>query len=186
RLLTARRTFAAELPAALESSVEFFDAGKYNAAASLQDNILFGKVAYGQALSAERVGAMISEVVDQLGLRDEVMEVGLDYEVGIGGARLGIAQRQSLAIARSLLKRPDLMIVNEALTVLDDAVQTRILRNLIAEMKGRGLIFVSPRAKLAKDFGRVVVMESGKIVEQGTFTELDREGTRLSELLRAG
>ncbi|MCH7710077.1 MAG: ATP-binding cassette domain-containing protein, partial [Proteobacteria bacterium] len=42
RLLTARRTFAAELPAALESSVEFFDAGKYNAAASLQDNILFG------------------------------------------------------------------------------------------------------------------------------------------------
>ncbi len=186
RLLTARRTFAAELPAALESSVEFFDAGKYNAAASLQDNILFGKVAYGQALSAERVGAMIAEVVDQLGLRDEVMEVGLDYEVGIGGARLGIAQRQSLAIARSLLKRPDLMIVNEALTVLDDAVQTRILRNLIAEMKGRGLIFVSPRAKLAKDFGRVVVMESGKIVEQGTFAELDREGTRLSELLRAG
>ncbi|MCZ6483273.1 MAG: ABC transporter transmembrane domain-containing protein [Alphaproteobacteria bacterium] len=186
RLLTARRAFAAELPEALKPSVEFFDAGKYNAAASLQDNILFGKVAYGQALSAERVGAMIAEVVDELGLRGEVLEVGLDYEVGIGGARLGIGQRQRLAIVRSLLKRPDLMIVNEALTALDDAVQTRILRNLIAEMKGRGLIFVSPRASLAREFGRVVVMESGKIVEQGTFAELDREGTRLHELMSAG
>ena len=186
RLLTARRAFAAGLPEALKPSVEFFDAGKYNAAASLQDNILFGKVAYGQALSAERVGAMIAEVVDELGLRGEVLEVGLDYEVGIGGARLGIGQRQRLAIVRSLLKRPDLMIVNEALTALDDAVQTRILRNLIAEMKGRGLIFVSPRASLAREFGRVVVMESGRIVEQGTFAELDREGTRLHELMRAG
>ena len=186
RLLTARRAFAAELPEALKPSVEFFDAGKYNAAASLQDNILFGKVAYGQALSAERVGAMIAEVVDELGLRGEVLEVGLDYEVGIGGARLGIGQRQRLAIVRSLLKRPDLMIVNEALTALDDSVQTRILRNLIAEMKGRGLIFVSPRASLAREFGRVVVMESGKIVEQGTFAELDREGTRLHELMSAG
>ncbi len=186
RLLAARRTFAAELPEALKSSVEFFDAEKYNAAASLQDNILFGKVAYGQALSAERVGGMIAQVVDELGLRDEVMEVGLDYEVGIGGTRLGIGQRQRLAIVRSLLKRPDLMIVNEALTALDDALQTRILRNLIAEMKGRGLIFVSPRAGLAREFGRVVVMESGRIAEQGTFTELDREGTRLHELMRAG
>ncbi len=85
-----------------------------------------------------------------------------------------------------MLKRPDLLIVNEALTALDEAVQARILRNLLAEMKGRGLIFVSPRAKLAREFGRVVVMEAGRIVEQGTFAELDREGSRLHELLSAG
>ncbi|MEE8622616.1 MAG: ABC transporter ATP-binding protein [Alphaproteobacteria bacterium] len=185
RLLDARRAFAANLPERLRPAVEFFEANKYNAAATLQDNILFGKLAYGQAQAAERVGEMIAAVVDELHLRDTVMEAGLDAQVGIGGARLSAAQRQKLALARCLLKRPDLLIMNEALSVLDNATQARVLANVIAEMKGRGLICVLPRVDLARAFDRVAVMRAGRIVEQGGFAELSRDGTYLSQLLQA-
>src|SRR5213075_1045626 len=92
-----------------------------NPAATIQDNILFGKVAYGQAKASARVGQLIAEVLEELGLRPVVMEVGLEYSVGVGGGRLTGAQRQKLAIARNLVKRPDLLIVNDATGALDSA-----------------------------------------------------------------
>jgi ABC-type multidrug transport system fused ATPase/permease subunit len=183
RVLEARAFFADNLPEDLSGSVEFFEAERYNAAATLQDNILFGKLAYGQAHGAERVGALISEVVDSLDLRPAVMEVGLDFQVGIGGARLSGTQRQKLAIARAVLKRPDILILNEATAALDSASQARLLEGLIDEFEGRGLIWALHRADLANLFDYVLVMRGGKIVEEGTFEELKSKDGELKELL---
>ena len=97
RVLEARRVFHDELPKELEAAVEFFAADRYSAAATVQDNILFGKVAYGVARSQDKVGALIREVVTEHGLRDIVMAVGLDAEAGVGGSRLSVAQRQKIA-----------------------------------------------------------------------------------------
>ena len=163
----------------------FFGDGIYNAAASLQDNILFGKLAYGQARGAERVGKLIAEVIDALELRPDVMEVGLGFEVGIGGARLSAAQRQKLAIARAILKRPDVLVLDEATTGIDGPSQTMIMDNLLKEFDHRGLVWVLPRASLAAQFDRVLVMQGGKVVEQGTFDELDKDGSALRELVSA-
>ncbi len=185
RVLEARRAFANDLPESLAGSVEFFDAGRYNAAATLQDNILFGKLTYGQASGVDRVGALIGEVVDALDLRSAVMEVGLDFQVGIGGARLSGIQRQKLAIARAVLKRPDILILNEATAALDSASQAKLLEGLISEFEGRGLIWALHRAGLASSFDRVLVMRGGKIVVQGRFEELDRDGSVFRELLDA-
>ena len=183
RVLEARRAFANDLPEALAGSVEFFDAERYNAAATLQDNILFGKLAYGQAQGVERVGALIAEVVDSLDLRSAVMEVGLDFQVGIGGARLSGNQRQKLAIARAVLKRPDILILNEATAALDSSSQAKLLEGLIAEFEGRGMIWALHRAGLASLFDRVLMMRGGKIVEEGTFEELEAKGGIFKELL---
>jgi ABC-type cobalamin/Fe3+-siderophores transport system ATPase subunit len=185
RIMEARRAFSNDLPESLASAVEFFDAGRYNASASLQDNILFGKLAYGQARGVERVGALISEVVDALGLRHAVMEVGLDFQVGIGGARLSGSQRQRLAIARAVLKRPDILILNEATAALDSSSQAKLLEGLLDEFDGRGMVWALHRANLARFFDRVLVMRGGKIVEQGTYDALNKDGSELSELLEA-
>ena len=182
-ILNARRMFAANLPAELRHAVEFFDDDTYNSAAAVQDNILFGKLAYGQAQAAEQVGALISEVVDSLDLRKAVMEIGLDYEVGIAGARLSSSQRQRLAIARAVLKRPDLLILNEATASLDLATQGKLMERLHQEMEGRGLLWVLHRSNLASDFDRVLVMRNGRVVEQGAFAELDRDGSALRDLI---
>jgi ABC-type cobalamin/Fe3+-siderophores transport system ATPase subunit len=185
RLLVARRMFAENLPAELAGAVESFDVEKYNAASSLQDNILFGKLAYGQARGTERVGALIAELVDNLGLRPAVLEVGLGFHVGIAGSRLLSAQRQKLALARSILKRPDIMVMNEAMTALDGASQVRVMERLLAEFKGRGVVWALPRASLARYFDHVIVMRGGRVVEQGNYSKLETSGSALQELIGA-
>ena len=183
KLLEARAAFFDELPDDLKDAVEFFDPDTYNSATNIQDNVLFGKIAYGQAESAERVGKLVSEVVGELGLHDLVMQVGLNFDAGVGGSRLTGGQRQKLAIARAILKRPDVLVVSQATATLDSSVQGKIMKNLREEFAGRGVIWALHEADLAQDFDRVLVMKAGKIIEQGTFAELNRDGTYMKELL---
>lgn len=185
QILTARGIFAENLPGKLKGAVEHFDENSYTAAASLQDNILFGKAAYGHARGAERIGAVIAEIVDALDLRPDVMTVGLDFNVGIGGGRLSSVQRQKLGLARAILKRPDVLIMNEATTAIDSASEGRILENLLSEFRERGVIWVLHRASLANHFNRILVVRAGRIVEQGPFNDLNRDGSALHELISA-
>ncbi|HTQ34955.1 MAG TPA: ABC transporter ATP-binding protein [Stellaceae bacterium] len=185
RLLEARRIFRAELPQDARDQIAFFDAAGYNAAASLQDNILFGKIAYGEADAVTRVPQVLSEVLDELSLHHAVIGVGLDYHVGTAGSRLSLGQRQRTAIARAVLKRPDLMILNGATSALDGAAQAKVMEGLFAELKGRCLVWVLHRASLARNFDRILAMSGGKLQEQGRFTELDHKDSLTSLLMAA-
>ncbi|MBM3573204.1 MAG: ABC transporter ATP-binding protein [Alphaproteobacteria bacterium] len=182
RLLEARRAFAQNIPDHLRGHVEFFDRARYNAASTLQDNILFGKLAYGQAQATQQIGELIAETLTALNLRDAVIEVGLDYQVGVAGARLSPAQRQKTGIARCLLRRPDLLIVNEATALLDSAAQARILDNLLHSQSGRGAIWVLHRTDMARRFPNVLVMKDGQVVQHGRYDDINREGSAFAEL----
>src|SRR6266478_5993761 len=185
RLLEARHLFRQSLPEEVRGQIEFFDPDRYNAAASLQDNILFGKIAYGEADATVRVPQVLAEVLEALALRPAVIDVGLDYQVGNAGSRLSLAERQRAAIARALLKRPDLMILNEATAALDGTSQAKVTEGLRRELAGRGLIWVLHRASLARDFDRILVMSAGKLQEQGRFAELDRKDSLTALLMAA-
>jgi ABC-type multidrug transport system fused ATPase/permease subunit len=185
RLLEARHAFREGLAEEARGQIEFFDPGRYNAAASLQDNILFGKIAYGEADAIVRVPQVLGEVLAALSLRSAVIDVGLDYHVGTAGSRLSLAQRQRAGIARALLKRPDLLILNEATAALDAPAQVKVTSGLCQEMAGRGLIWVLHRASLARNFDRVLVMSGGKLQEQGRFEELDRKDSLTALLMAA-
>ena len=185
RLVLARRRFSEGLGAD-QTPIEFFDSKRYNSSVSILDNILFGRLAYGRQRSAARIGEVIGEVVDALGLRRVITECGLDYPVGIAGSRLSSVQRQKLAIARAVLKRPDVLVVDRATAALDASSQTRILDNLLKEFESRALIWVVHRASLAERFEQTIVLEGGKVVEQGAFADLNRPGTVLHEMALAG
>jgi ABC-type multidrug transport system fused ATPase/permease subunit len=185
RILEARRAFAAGLPEELRGSVEFFDPQRYNAAASVQENVLFGTIVRGESGGRERVRAAISEVLDELDLRRTLIEVGLDYPVGTGGSRLSEAQRQKLAIAGAVLKRPDLMALNDATAVLDGPTETALLDRLKAEFAERSLVWSLHHPRLATAFDRVLIMEHGRLVDQGPPAELEKPGSRLAPLLAA-
>lgn len=163
--------------------LEPFDSSEVNSAVSIQDNILFGRVAYGRARSSAEIGALLRDVVDKLGLRAELMEVGLDFQIGVGGARLSSAQRQKLAIARAVLKRPDILVLDEATASLDEATQSAIMRNLFAEFRERTLIWLLHRPSLARYFEQVIVLDEGKVAEHGRYEELIARNALLAELV---
>jgi ABC-type lipoprotein export system ATPase subunit len=185
RILQARRAFAEGLPDDLRGSVEFFDPERYNAAAPVQENVLFGTIARGESGSRERVYAAITAVLDELGLRRTLIEVGLDYPVGTGGSRLSEAQRQKLAIATAVLKRPQIIALNDATAVLDGATETAILERLKTEFAERSLLWSLHRPRLASVFDRILVMEQGRLVDQGPYAELEKPGSSLAPLMAA-
>lgn len=186
RILQARATFAKNLPAEMREGVEFFDVGRYNGAASLQDNILFGKVATGQAQASARIGAMLHDVLAELQMRPQVVSIGLSYQVGVGGGRLSSADRQKVAIARALLKRPAVLILDQAAAGLDAGSQNRLVANLLESRKGRSVFWALHRSDLAERFGHALVMERGRLAEQGRFGDLKASGGALQKLLNAG
>jgi len=185
RLLEVRRAFAEGFGEG-RPEVEFFDPEEYNASVSVQDNILFGRLAYGRARAAAIVGQLIDQVVEELALRDEIMGIGLNHEAGLGGTRLNNAQRQKVAIARCVLKRPDILIIDQATATLDGSTQEAVKQSLFAEFEGRGLVWVLHRADLAKEFQYTVVMNEGRVAAEGEYAELDRPGTPLNQLVMAG
>ncbi len=185
RILEARKALRESDDPRVKNGIEFFHPDGYNATATIQDNILFGKIAYGQAKATQRVGSLIETVVGELELRTTVIEIGLDFQVGVGGARLAPPQRQKLAIARCLLKRPDILVVNEATAILDSQSQNRILQGVFEQSEGRTLVWVLHNPSQAGKFDRVLVVDGGKIAESGPFAELERPGTHFADLLAA-
>jgi putative ABC transport system ATP-binding protein len=183
RTIEARRHFARNLPQELRSRVQFFDPSRYSSAASLQDNILFGKIVTGQAEATTRITRLVRELLEELGLRPLVVQIGLDYQVGVGGARLHSADRQKIAIVRALLKRPLFMVLDRAASVLDPASQVRVLEGILAERKGQGVVWALQRPELADRFGTVLVIDHGRLAEQGRFEALKANGGPFNKML---
>ncbi len=185
KLLNARRIFADELPAEFVNSIEFYDVDAYNTAATVQDNILFGKIAHGRAQAKKEVGQIIDGIINKLGLDQTLIDLGLDMPVGIAGGRLSVAQRQKICVARALIKNPDLLIFNDPLNALDPKTQDDLMKRIIKRYESRGLIWVLTRPELATLFDRVLVMEGGRVIEQGKTEHLNKTGSRFHELLSA-
>ena len=183
-LLRARRVFAEGFGDG-PPPVDFFDRNAFNAGVSVQDNILFGRLVYGRARSAAEVGELIREVVEELGLYYAIAGVGLDFQVGIGGARLTPAQRQKVSIARAVMKRPDVLVIDEATAALDRASQRRVMENLFSEFAGRTLIWSVHHASLAEEFEHTLVVDGGRVVEQGRFADLNRPGSLVHQLVES-
>jgi ABC-type multidrug transport system fused ATPase/permease subunit len=147
--------------------------------------VLFGTIPRGEASNRERVHDAITEVLDELGLRRTLVELGLHYPVGTGGSRLTEVQRQKVAIATAVLKRPDIIAFSDATAVIDSETEATILQRLKQELTGRSLFCSLPRTRLASAFDRILIMEQGRLVDQGRFAELQKPGSALAPLMAA-
>jgi len=107
----------------------------------------------------------------------------LNFNVGIAGSRLSTAQRQKLALARAVLKRPDILILSESTMSLDSATQAGIMEALLANFEGRCLIWSVQRASMAAGFDEVLVIRQGRLMERGVFTDLSGSNEYVKELL---
>ena len=163
--------------------IEFFDKSEFNSRISIQDNILFGKLAYGQANVQAKINLLLADVIKGLGLRDDIIDAGLNFEVGVAGARLSATQRQKLGLARGLIKSPDILVINEATAILDTAAEKRLIAQVREQMKSRCLFWVLARTQLAEGFDNVLVMELGKIVGNDEYNALESNNSQFQKLL---
>jgi putative ABC transport system ATP-binding protein len=182
RILAARAEFSRRYQGR-DDVCEFFDPARFSAALSIQDNILFGRVAFEQASAQGRISAMVRDIAADEGMGADLVRLGLEFDVGSGGSRLSYSERQRLAIARGLLKNPDILVFNEPTSGLDPGMELRVLRAVLAWAKGRTVLWSLSRADLAREFDRVLVFADGQLVEEGKFEELEREGNALAQLV---
>ncbi|EHS49322.1 ABC transporter [Rhizobium sp. PDO1-076] len=186
-LVRARETFHANIPKDLAGVVERYDIENFTASASLMDNILFGRIALEQDDTSKRIRAISHEIFDNLDLRNDVLSIGLDFEVGSQGRRLTAAQRQKLNMARVLLKRSDYFIFNKPLSALDRRAQDRIITNVMQmsqdDETSPSIIWVLSSPDAAQFFERVLVFEGAASLDSGNFAELSEKNSIFKELL---
>ncbi len=187
-VVRARQRLFSNPPAALTRGVAFYSADEFNAGSTLEDNILFGRVVYGIADGPRRVGEALRAVIRDLDLREAVLEAGLGFTVGSGGRRLSAAERQKIGLARALLKRPDLLVVNRGLSTLGVRSQQGIMERVLAEAAGSdgqpgfAVYWALSTPALAKAFDRVIVFHDGQVAEQGEPATLLARESRFKRL----
>jgi len=151
-----------------------------------QDPFLFsGTVAdnirYGNALATEKdVRAAAAHVGNGDWLSD--LPNGLETAVGERGASISLGQRQLVALARVLLKNPAIFILDEATASVDPFTETQIQEGLATVMQERTAIVIAHRLSTVKTADRIVVLQKGQIIEQGTHEGLLASGGHYSEL----
>lgn len=165
RILTARGDFARMLPVSLKPSIEFYDEARFCAAASVQDNLLFGRIASDQAGASDAVQAVIRRILTDRGLDAEVSRIGLDMPIDVQGDDLTLSEIAAVDLVRCLVRRPSILVVQRALDGLPGAAADRLVLNLRRFMVGRGLIMVTPSISPAMDqppFDAVIRFERGE------------------------
>jgi len=163
--------------------IEFFDQSKYNPRISIQDNLLFGKLVYGQANAQSKIYQLISNVVHDLVLRKDIIEAGLEFQVGVSGSRLSLVQRQKLGLVRSLVKKPDLLVVNEALSTLNTGEKKRIIKKICELMRSNIVVWVLSRARLAELFDKTLVMDKGNAAGNESFVKLKESNPVFQQII---
>lgn len=167
RILRARHSFKRYLPGEYMHDIEFYEPDSVMMAAPLRDNLLFGRVAYGIANSEKRVAAVLKETLEELGLIDAVYHLGLDYDVGPGGKLLFAPQRAAVAIARCLIRHPEILIVDGGLSEFAAIERAKLIENLRNEMQGRTLIVSLPDREYAEGFDRIIEFEGVRVTDYG-------------------
>ncbi|MGN6534862.1 MAG: ABC transporter ATP-binding protein [Mesorhizobium sp.] len=138
---------------------------------SLRDNIRLGKPdATDREVMAAARRAEAHEFI--LGLRDNKDRAGYDAYVGERGVKLSGGQRQRVAIARVFLKDAPILVLDEATSALDSDVEAAIQENLHALMQDKTVIAIAHRLSTIAMLDRLVVLDEGRIVEEGTHEEL--------------
>ena len=138
---------------------------------SVRDNIVYGRpgATEEQMLAAARraqAHAFIGELTDPKGRR------GYDAQVGERGVKLSGGQRQRIAIARVMLKDAPILLLDEATSALDSEVEAAIQASLKTLMQGKTVIAIAHRLSTIAALDRLVVMDAGRIVEEGTHAQL--------------
>jgi ATP-binding cassette subfamily B protein len=133
---------------------------------TVRDNIRYGRLEASEEeiVEAARIAGAHDFIV--------TLEKGYDQNVGEGGNLLSVGQKQLISLARAVLARPELFIMDEATSSVDTLTEALIQRGMETLMKGRTSFVIAHRLSTIRRADRILVIENGRIAEQGTHAEL--------------
>ncbi|UYY76367.1 ABCB family ABC transporter ATP-binding protein/permease [Sphingomonas sp. R1] len=151
-----------------------------------QDTVLFNET-IGYNIAYGREGATpgeIAEAVRGASIANfiQALPEGLDTRVGERGLKLSGGEKQRVAIARTLVKNPPILILDEATSALDSRTEADIQATLESIEQGRTTIVIAHRLSTVVHADRIIVLEAGRVVERGTHAELLRQGGIYAEM----
>ena len=148
---------------------------------SIRDNILFGRPNAGDELMVEAARQAEADkfIVD---LEDQKGRTAYAAHVGERGVKLSGGQRQRIAIARVMLKDAPILVLDEATSALDSEAEAALQSNLDTLMKGKTVLAIAHRLSTIAKLDRLIVVDKGKIIEEGTHEALIARGGLYSEL----
>ncbi len=138
---------------------------------SIESNVIFGRpgISREQVLAALEAASFDQEVLD--------LKKGLDTLVGERGITLSGGQRQRLCLARAMLDEPPVLVLDDALSMVDTRTEERIVNQLLSHRKGRTTILVTHRMSTLKRADQIFVLDKGRLVESGSHERLmDNDG----------
>jgi len=150
----------------LRGNIGYVDQDSFLFSTTLAENIAFGVESFHQ-WEVERVAKMAE-------VHDNIMDFPEQYKTFVGerGVTLSGGQKQRTSIARSLMKNPQVLILDDSLSAVDTDTEEKILNNLKTEMKGKTNIIIAHRISTIKECDEIIVLEDGKIIEQGNHEAL--------------
>jgi ATP-binding cassette subfamily B protein len=171
-----------EIPLArLRAAIGFVPQEPFLFSDSIRENIAFGVQAGGAALDARvREAAAVARLDKDV----ESFPKGYDTVVGERGITLSGGQKQRTALARALMIDPPILILDDALSAVDTYTEEEILSRLRGVMRGRTSLIVAHRVSTVRDADLIVVLDRGRIAEQGRHEDLVRRGGLYADLYR--
>ena len=157
-------------PESWHRRIAFVEQNTFLFNATIRDNIGYGDLEADEA--AIRAAARIAQADDFIAALPE----GYDTRIGDHGVRLSQGQRQRIALARALLREPDVLILDEATNALDRPTERALRAAIEAGRSTRAVIVIAHRRETIENADRVIVIDDGRVVQDGTPAELAREG----------
>ena len=147
---------------------------------SVRENIMYGDstATEDQTIAAAQKAEAHDFILD---LEDSEGNIGYDARVGERGVKLSGGQRQRIALARVILKDPPILILDEATSALDSEVEAAIQQTLHKMMEGKTVIAIAHRLSTIAQMDRIIVMEQGRVIEDGTHDSLLAEGGKYAQ-----
>lgn len=163
KIVELRQKLHTENPEIFEGTIQKYDVNGYNPGLSILDNILFGRIVHGRSDASEKILETLAGIVEELDLWDDILGAAFDFPVGIGGAKLSVAQRQKLALVRTILKKPDIIVFNEALGALDSEAQKRLVGKIIETAPDATFISIDNAALPGVEYDSVFNIANGRV-----------------------